>query len=120
VILAAGFGGLAATLDAGNTSGAALMTLLGVAGLGLGTTFTGMLSHLTGSVTGKHAASISGLFNTTTRAGGVIGTAVFGTAYLTLAPGPGRAVHGFATLSLTLALTALAAAALAWLSIRHR
>jgi MFS family permease len=120
LLLAAGFAGLGASLYAGDTSGALLMTLLGVAGLGLGTTFTGMLSHLTSSVTGEHAASLSGLFNTTTRAGGVLGTAAFGTAYLTLAPNPGQAVHGFATVNLALAVTALAAATLAGLSIRHR
>jgi MFS family permease len=120
VILAAGFGGVAASLYAGDTSGVLLMTLLGVAGLGLGTTFAGMLSHLTGSVTSEHAASISGLFNTTTRVGGVIGTAAFGTVYLALAPAQERAVHGFATLNLMLAATALAAASLAGLSIRRR
>jgi hypothetical protein len=120
VILAAGFGGIAATLYAGDTSGILLMSLLGVAGLGLGTTFTGMLSQLTGSVTSEHAASLSGLFNTTTRVGGVIGTATFGTAYLALAPVPGQAVRGFATLNLALAVTALAAAGLAWLPVAHR
>jgi uncharacterized membrane protein YphA (DoxX/SURF4 family) len=61
------------------------MTLLGAAGLGLGTTFTGMLSHLTSSVTGEHAPDLSGLFHTITRAGGVLGAAAFGTAYLALA-----------------------------------
>jgi hypothetical protein len=97
-----------------------LMTLLGVAGLGLGTAFTGMLSHLTSSVADEQAADLSGLFNTTTRAGGVIGTAAFGTAYLALVHGPGQAVRGFATVNLALAVTALAAAALAGLSVRHR
>ena len=88
LILAAGFAGLAACLLAGNTNGIVLITLLGVAGLGLGTAFTGMLSHLTSSVSGEHAgehaAALSGLFNTATRAGGVIGTAAFGTLYLAL------------------------------------
>ena len=72
------------------------MTLLGVAGLGLGISFTGMLKQLTSSVAGRHAADISGLFNTTTRAGGAIGVAVFGTAYFGLVPHPGvsPAVHG--------------------------
>jgi MFS family permease len=120
VILAAGFAALAASLHAGDTSGALLMTLLGVAGLGLGTAFTGMLSHLTSSVTDEQAADLSGLFNTTTRAGGVIGTAAFGTAYLALVHDPGQAVRGFATLNLALAVTALAAAALAALSVRRR
>jgi MFS family permease len=120
VILAAGFAAIAAALYVGDTGGVVLMTLLGVAGLGLGTAFTGMLTHLTSSVTGEHAAGISGLFNTTTRAGGVVGTAVFGTAYLALVHGPGQAIHGFATVSLAMAVTALAAAAMAALSIRHQ
>ena len=37
LILAAGFAGLAVSLLAGDTNGVTLMTLLGVAGLGLGT-----------------------------------------------------------------------------------
>ncbi|MBO0808191.1 MAG: MFS transporter, partial [Actinobacteria bacterium] len=120
VILAAGFAAIAAALYAGDTGAVVLMTLLGVAGLGLGAAFTGMLAHLTSSVTGEHAAGISGLFNTTTRAGGVVGTAVFGTMYLTLVHGPGQAVPGFAAVSLAMAVTALAAAAMAALSIRHQ
>jgi hypothetical protein len=70
-----------------------------VAGLGLGTAFAGMLSHLTSSV---------------------IGTAAFGTLYLTLAPGPGRAeaARSFAVVNLALAVTALTAAAMAALSVR--
>ena len=118
VILAAGFAGLGASLLAGDTSSVLLMTLLGVAGLGLGTGFTGTLTYLTSAVTGEHAASLSGLFNTTTRTGGVIGTAAFGTAYLALVPGPGRAVHGFAVICLAMAATALAAAAMAGLAVR--
>lgn len=96
------------------------MALLGVAGLGLGATFAGMLSHLTGAVTSEQAADISGLFNTTTRLGGVIGTAAAGTAYLTLVHQPGQAVHGFALLCAALAVTAGAAAVMAALSVRHR
>jgi hypothetical protein len=84
--------------------------------------FTGVLSHLTGSVSGEHAADISGLFNTITRASGVIGTAVFGTVYLALARAPGRehAIHAFAVVNLAMAVAALAAAALAGLAIRSR
>jgi MFS family permease len=119
VLLAAGHAALAASLYAGDTGTVPLITLLGVAGLGLGTAFTGMLSHLTGSVSGEHAAAISGLFTTTTRAGGVIGTAVFGATYLALAHDRHQAVHGFATVSLAMAVTALAAAALAGLSTRY-
>jgi MFS family permease len=121
-VLAAGFGGIATALLAGDTGGALLMTLLGVAGLGLGTSFTAMLKHLTSSVTGRHAADISGLFNTTTRIGGVIGVAVFGTVYFALVPRPGAsaAVHGFGITNLALTATALAAAAAATISVRHR
>jgi len=119
LILAAGFAGLAACLLAGDTSGVILMTLLGVAGLGLGTAFTGMLSHLTSSVSGEHAAALSGLFNTATRAGGVIGTAAFGTVYLALVHHPAQAVHGFAVLNLILAATALAATAMGLVSVRR-
>jgi MFS family permease len=118
-LLAVGYAGLAATLYAGDTSGLVLMALLGVAGLGLGATFAGMLSQLTGAVTSAHAADISGLFNTTTRLGGVIGTAAAGTAYLALVHRPGQAVHGFALLCTALAVTAGVAAAMAALSIRR-
>ena len=120
VLLAAAYAGLAASLYAGDTGAVALIVLLGVAGLGLGAMFTGMLSHLTSSVTDEHAAAISGLFNTTTRAGGVIGTAAFGTAYLALVHDRHQAVHGFATVSLAMAVTALVAAALAGLAVRRR
>jgi len=96
------------------------MTLLGLSGLGLGAGFAGMLSHLTSSVPGERAAGLSGLFNTITRAGGVVGTAAFGTAYLALVHHPGQAVHGFAVVNVALAVTALAAAAMAALSVRRR
>lgn len=52
------------------------------------------------------------LFNTITRAGGVLGAAAFGTAHLALARDH-QPVHSFATISLALAVTAPAAAALA-------
>jgi MFS family permease len=122
LILAAGFAALAAGLLDGDTSGPLLMTLLGVAGFGLGSSFTAMLSHLTGSVTERHAPDISGLFNTVTRVGGVIGVATFGTAYFSLVPhpAPSAAVHGFAIVNLALAATAAAAAVAASLSIRRR
>ncbi|HEY7263040.1 MAG TPA: MFS transporter [Trebonia sp.] len=120
VVLAAGFAAIGAVQLAGQTSGALLMTLLGVAGLGLGMGFTGMLGHLTGSVTAERAADVSGLFNTVTRTGGVIGTAAFGTAYLALVHHPSQATHGFAVVCLALAATALAAAVMAWISVRSR
>jgi predicted MFS family arabinose efflux permease len=120
MVLAAGFAAIGAFQLAGQTSGALLMTLLGVAGLGLGMGFTGMLGHLTGSVTAERAADVSGLFNTATRTGGVIGTAAFGTVYLALVHHPSQATRGFAVVCLALAATALAAAAMAAISVRSR
>ena len=118
IVLASGFAGIGVSLLAGETSGALLMTLLGVAGLGLGTGFTGMLGHLTGAVTAERAADVSGLFNTATRSGGVIGTAAFGTLYLALVHHPSQAVHGFAVVCLALAGVALLAAAMGAASVR--
>jgi MFS family permease len=108
---------IAVTRFAGDTGGALLVCLLTVAGLGLGTGFAGMLRHLVSAVgpDQAQAADISGMYNTVTRVGGVIGTAAFGTAYLALARNP---VHGFAMLNLALAATALAAA-MAGLSVRR-
>jgi predicted MFS family arabinose efflux permease len=122
-LLAAGFAAIGLTLLAGVTSGVLLMALLGVAGLGLGTGFTGMLGHLISAVDGEHASDISGLFNTATRVGGVIGTAAFGTLYLGLVHGSsstGPATRGFAVVCLTLAGTALAAAVMAAVAVRPR
>jgi cytochrome bd-type quinol oxidase subunit 2 len=96
------------------------MILLGVSGLGLGTGFTGMLAHLTSSVTAEHAADVSGLFNTATRGGGVVGTAAFGSLYLTLAPagsGAAHATRGFGELNIALAATALAAGVMAVVAV---
>jgi MFS family permease len=119
IILAAGFTAIGVSLLAGPVSGTVLMTLLGIAGLGLGAEFTGMIGHLADSVTAEHAADVSGLFNTAARGGAVIGTAVFGTMYLALVRHPGQATHGFAVVSLALAGTALAAAAMAGVSVRR-
>ena len=120
VLLAAGFAGLAVSLYAGDTGPLPLMTLLGVAGLGLGTTFTATLSHLISAAPAGHAADVSGLFNSTTRLGGVIGTAAFGAVYLALVHSPEQAARGFGAINLILAATALVAAAFAGLSVRRQ
>jgi MFS family permease len=120
LVLAAAYAAIAVSLFARDTSGLLLICLLGVAGLGLGAGFTGMLGHLAGSAGPDHAADISGLFGTVTRVGGVIGTAAFGTAYLALVHDPGQAVRGFAVVSVALAATALASAAMAALAVLRR
>jgi MFS family permease len=120
LVLAAAFAGIGVSLLAGNTSGVLLMSLLGVGGLGFGAAFSGVLAHLTGAVSSRHAPDMSGLFNTTIRLGGVIGVAVFGSAYLAMAPQPGpqAAIHGFAVIAFAFAATALAGAVAAYLSTR--
>jgi MFS family permease len=87
--LAAQTGGLAlaaafAAMAGGAQGTAWLIILLAIAGLGYGGAFTGVLGHLTESVAPQYAPDISGLFNTTLQVGGTMGTAVFGTVYLTL------------------------------------
>jgi MFS family permease len=121
-IMALAFAGIAASLLAGSTGGTVLMTLLGLGGFGLGTTFSGSLDHLTSVAPKRYAPDISGLFNTTSRIGGVIGVAVFGTAYLGIAPGTGRpaAVTAFTAITLALAGTSLIATIMAWLAVRRR
>lgn len=120
-VMAVAFAGIASSLLAGNTGGAALMTFLGLGGFGLGTNFSGTLNHLTGVVSTRFAPDISGLANTTSRIGGVIGVAVFGTAYLAMAPepGPATAIAGFSVVALALSGAALAAAAMAYLATRR-
>ena len=122
LILAVGFAGIGISLFAATINGALLMTLLGVGGLGLGIGFSGMVTHLTGTVTDRYAPDMSGLINTISRIGGVIGVAIFGTAYLGLVPDPGRsaAIHGFAIVAIALAITALIAAITAYLAIRRQ
>lgn len=120
LMLAAAYAAIAAGLVANVTAGAPLIALLGLGGLSFGFQFTGMVGHLTDSVSRRHAADMSGLFNTVMRIGSVIGVALFGTAYLALAPGPGRqaAIHGFTVVTIAFAATALLAAVAAHLSTR--
>lgn len=120
LVLAAGFAGIAVSLSVGYAGNEALLILLlGIGGLGYGAGFSGTLTHLTSSVTGEYAADVSGLFNTTIQVGGSLGVAAFGTVYLGLAPGGGRAaaVPAFTTLTTALAVTAVVAAALAQAAI---
>ena len=59
-----------------------LIILLGIAGLGYGGAFSGVLGQLAESAGPRYAPDVSGLFNTTLQVGGTMGTAVFGTLYL--------------------------------------
>jgi MFS family permease len=113
LVLAAGFGGLAAasaTDGAGSTP--VLAVLLAVGGLGWGAAFSGTLAQLTDVVADEHAADVSGLFQTTLRIGGVVGVAVFGSLYLQLVgPSPAACSEAFVVTASVLAVVALLAAA---------
>jgi hypothetical protein len=121
IILAAGFAGISIAAATSDVSDALLLALLGVGGLGYGAAFSGTLAHLTDTVTGRYAADMSGLFNTTLQVGGAVGVAVFGTVYLDLAssPTPIATTHAFALTAVALAATALLAAGLAHLAIHQ-
>ncbi|MFL6076334.1 MAG: MFS transporter [Mycobacteriales bacterium] len=85
LVLAAAHAGISVSLLLHHLPGALLMTLLGVGGLGLGTAFTAMIGHLTGSVPREYAPDLSGLIPTTAQLAGVLGVATFGTGYLAIA-----------------------------------
>jgi hypothetical protein len=87
-----------------------LVALLGLGGLGLGAMFSGNLAQLTGASAQRHAADLSGLFTTTTRIGGVLGVAVFGTLYLAVADTGTAFAITTGAMALTAALAGIAAA----------
>lgn len=122
LILAAAHLGLSISLLTGHLSAALLIVLLGVGGFGLGTGFAPMIAHITASVVGRYAPDISGLITTTGQIAAVLGIAVFGTAYLSLAPHPGPqvATHAFTLITASFALTSLLAMLLAYQSTRRR
>jgi MFS family permease len=78
LVLAAAF----AAMAGGAQSTGWLIILLGLASLGYGGAFSGVLGQLTESAGPRYAPDVSGLFNTTLQVGGAMGTAVFGTVYL--------------------------------------
>jgi predicted MFS family arabinose efflux permease len=103
VLLAAAYLGLGLT----RVSGAPMVLLLGVGGLGLGMGFTAQLGRLTSALPARYAPDVSGLVNTTAQLSGVVGVATFGTLYLALADRPG---HAFTVVMAAFAATALVAA----------
>lgn len=83
-------------------------------GLGLGTQFSALLTHLTAAVPTRYAPDISGVSTTVMEIGAAVCVAAFGTLYLGLG-GAGRehADRAFAVTTAALALLALAACAAA-------
>jgi hypothetical protein len=89
-------------------------------GLGLGTTFSSILVHLTSAATPRYAADISGVFTTSLQIAGAVGVAAFGSLYLSRITGPGRlpASAAFGVVTAAFALAALAAGATAYRATR--
>lgn len=112
VILAAAYLSICTSILSGYTSGALLFVLLGFGGFGLGTGFAPMVAHVTSSVPERYAPDMSGLTAITGQISAAIGIAVFGSAYLNLAPhpGPGAAEHAFAIVTGGFTIAALLAA----------
>ena len=96
----------------GQAAGGLLITLLGIGGFGFGLATTALLAHLVAAVPAEYAADISGLYNTNSQVAAVVGVATFGTAYLGLSTQASQstAMHAFAIIAMTFALTALFAA----------
>jgi len=122
LILATAYLAITATMLAGHHPTAVLVALLGAGGLGLGTSFSAMLEHLTRAATPHYAADISGVFTTSLQVAGAMGVAAFGTAYLGLLGGlgAGAPTHAFAIVTAAFAVTALIAGAMAYRATHAR
>jgi predicted MFS family arabinose efflux permease len=122
VILAVAYGSISASMLTGIHPEALLLGLLALGGLGLGTTFSSILVHLTASATPRYAADISGVFSTSLQIAGAIGVAAFGTLYLSQAahPGPVAASHAFGVVTAVFAFVTLIAGATAYRATHHR
>jgi MFS family permease len=119
VLLAAAYAAISVTLFAGQHPEALLVVVLALGGLGLGTQFSALITHLTSAVPADYAPDISGVSTTTLQIGGVFGVAVFGTVYLDQAhAGAASSTHAFAIVTAAFALAALVAAVSARLGTR--
>jgi MFS family permease len=101
--------GLAATLQAGGHGGPWLPLLLVVYGTGFGAAFSPLLTQALVHVPPAEAADASGVLTTTIQLSQVIGVAVFGSLFLTLAADPGvhASAAAFSTVELWLAALTL-------------
>ncbi|WP_441249458.1 MFS transporter [Kitasatospora sp. McL0602] len=108
LLLALSYGAIALLQAAGAAGPWPLAAVLCVGGLGLGTTFSSLLTLLTDAVPPRFAADLSGSVSTLTQLAGVLGVALFGAGY------PWLASHG--TPGTAFALVALGLAAVATLS----
>jgi hypothetical protein len=108
-VAAAAYLGLAAALQQGTRGGPWLPVLLVVYGTGFGAAFSPLLTQALVQVPPAEAADASGVLTTTIQLSQVIGVAVFGSLFLTLAAHPGAhpSAAAFATVELWLAALTL-------------
>jgi Major Facilitator Superfamily len=120
LLLALAYLAISAVMFGGDHPLGLLVLILGLGALGLGTSFSAMLNHLTRAATPRYAADISGVFTTSLQVAGAVGVAAFGTAYLGLigGPGAGAASHALALVSSAFAITALLAGGMAYRATR--
>ena len=122
LLLVLSYAALAALQAVGGAQPLALAAVLCVGGLGLGSTFSSLLTLLTVAVPPRFAADLSGSVNTVAQLSGVLGVAVFGTLYPYLterggaADTPGAA---FALVALGLAGVAALSTGAALLAVRR-
>jgi hypothetical protein len=102
-------------LHTGSRGGVLLPVVLLVMGAALGVGYSPVVTHALAQVPLADAADASGLLTTTIQLGQVIGVAVFGSLFLTLASQPGRASGAAAAGALPAAPHAIAATS-AWLA----
>jgi MFS family permease len=120
VILAAAYVFISISAYAGVRPGIPLLAMLALGGLGLGTAFNSILTHLTTEATPRYAADISGVFTTCMQIAGAIGVVAFGTLYLSHDTGQGAqsASHAFGLVTGAFALISMVAAVAAYRAIR--
>ncbi|MFC8452446.1 MFS transporter [Kitasatospora sp. NPDC057223] len=123
LLLVLSYAALAALQVSGGARPLALAAVLCAGGLGLGSTFSSLLTLLTVAVPPRFAADLSGSVNTIAQLAGVLGVAVFGTLYPYLA-GRGGAADApgtaFTLVALGLAGVAALSTGAALFAVRRR
>jgi MFS family permease len=114
--LATAYGAISVSMLTGEHPEALLLGLLALGGLGLGTSFSAMLAHVTTAAAPRHAADISGAFSTSLQIAGAISVAAFGSLYLSQFTHPGavQASRAFGIVTAVFALVALIASPMAY------
>jgi hypothetical protein len=120
LLLSVAFLGLALLALTGVTHPVPPLVMLAAGGLGTGAGFSALVDHLTSALPARYAASFSGVLNTNAELAAGVGVAVFGSIFLALfdPPGNSTAATAFGFTALGLAVAAIFAAAMAYLTTR--